>query len=921
MLRLLIRSSHLTSAVIGHYNEERLVIAEIEKRESGTLAKKSKGTARKKTAARPEERGPGWSGVPGGWRGYWSRVPSWWPLPLLMGIGLLFRLSVTLWDPLIYPDSLQYMHLAKEIHRGAFFQKNYDLDQGFIKSRHLPPLYSFLLAPFATPTANLDLLGRLISLSLSLLAFIPFYYAAQKIFSRRVAVVGVALFSFHYFSLWFSMPILSEPTFTSLYAATIAGSVAAFSDPRPRRFALCGLLSALLYMTRDVGITAAPLIGLGALVKLGVLDRRPWRPTLIAVGALALAFLICATPYFVHIRTRTGHWGLTAQMSNTSITKQIQLDGGDRYDRDRLPERQKGTNLIGGQPAQGFADLLGLAPQLLTKLVKNMGAYGIEISRKWGPFILSLALIGILGVFRRFWQDRNRERLFLGLWVALWAVQLWAMYSLITPYMVDERYMYPLVIPGLLLAGAGVIAAADWLSENFQAGGDLRETRVVLAASFAAAVCFGWVLLPWSVEPEGVEKFFYLYRLDKEWAFSFVLAGQLAVFMVALGPAARLLPARWLVPEAPAFPGLALAGGLIGAGIFALLVPGLGPRFVQLLPASLIPDETMAAATRTIFKLALPGLTLTALGAAVGFGLATARRPRLAAKWSLILPALLLATALAAQTVNYLDLHYRMSPRGLLEKYATGYRQAAAEIKAQGLVPPGKVICSRKPFMAYYLDGRWYLDTAQDPPESMPMTIPDVAALVASGKIDYLAVDSFTLKSLRPMTTELAYGRAPLPGARVIYSRYFASYERVITVYDCRQPEPELPRRLSAEDYYQAGLAYYKSNDLVFADRELKRALELDPNQPKPWLLKIQIYQIFFQCSRRGAIPTLAFAPRLLPDLVQATREYERLAPEDSQSKSIREFFEKIYVKEDEGMKDLQKRNKARPPEPGPPEN
>src|SRR3990170_5837938 len=141
-------------------------------------------------------------------------LPSWWPLPIFMLIGLWFRLSATLWEPLIYPDSMQYMHLAREIRSGLFFTKDYDLEQGFIKSRRLPLLYPFLLAPFAATQADMEVVGHVVSLLMSTLSFIPVYFGMVLIFSRRAALIACAVLCFQAFALFYASPILTEAVYT-----------------------------------------------------------------------------------------------------------------------------------------------------------------------------------------------------------------------------------------------------------------------------------------------------------------------------------------------------------------------------------------------------------------------------------------------------------------------------------------------------------------------------------------------------------------------------------------------------------------------------------------------------------------------------------------------------------------------------------
>ena len=142
------------------------------------------------------------------------RLPYWLPLLLILVAGLAFRLSATMWEPQVFPDSMQYMHLAKEIRDGTFFSDNFNLDEGFIKSRHLPPFYSLLISPFAGTQADLEKVGISISLLLSLLTLALVYWGLKTAFSRRAAIAGASVLAFHAFTLRYASPILTEATFT-----------------------------------------------------------------------------------------------------------------------------------------------------------------------------------------------------------------------------------------------------------------------------------------------------------------------------------------------------------------------------------------------------------------------------------------------------------------------------------------------------------------------------------------------------------------------------------------------------------------------------------------------------------------------------------------------------------------------------------
>jgi 4-amino-4-deoxy-L-arabinose transferase-like glycosyltransferase len=788
------------------------------------------------------------------------RLPSWWPVPLFMLVGLYFRLATTLWQPLIYPDSMQYMRMAGEIRSGAFFGKDFDLDQGFIKSRRVPLLYPFLLAPFAGTGADLETVGIVISIIMSTLTLIPLYWTMLMIFSRRAALIACAVFSFQAFVLFFANPILTEATFTFIFACVIAASTRALIRPRLKAFAGCGVLSALLYLTRDVGITAAPLIAAAALIKLSVLDRMAWKKTAALVAVLLASFLIVSTPYFVHIRLRTGHWGLTAQMSSTSITRQVQLEGGDRFDRDRM----KGVEpaLVGAGEAHGIAGLIKLSPLLLRKVIRNMGSYALSAGQRFNPFLLVFILVGCWGLAHDYRSGRDRRGLFPAVLVPVWILDLWVLYALVTPYMVTERYMYPLTVPATMLAAFGISAAAEAFPRalrrpeaGFSAGLFIAIALIVLCIIYVSK-------LPALLYPDAFDGWVSVYPGMQNLGRLFPLGGAAVIITLALAPSVRLV----LGPD----PSRGATKRVISVLMVLLVIIGLAAILISR------PDAGYARS--------LAGLLLFATGLCLIADLAMARWDRKNQYWPAFLSALIVLTALFSQVPDYVDIRARRSPETLASKYASGHREAADEIKRLGLIPPGKIISERKPFMSYYLDGKFYLSPDQEP---IPKTIPEVEKLVASGVIDYLVADSFTFKALRPYLTGLAFAVKPLQGASVIYSRFFPQYDRIITVYDCHKPESELPAPGTAQEHLDAGRDYYQRQNLVFAYREFNRALELDPRNREALRYKIRILSIYFDCASRANTPSLGLAPDVLPALAQTAKDYLELAPDNPEAKSV----------------------------------
>ena len=654
---------------------------------------------------------------------------------MLLGLG--WRLATTRFTPLLYPDSLEYLSLAKEIQNGAFFHADYNLDQGFLRSRRLPPLYSTLLACFPGLTNSGEYIGGLLSILFSLATFIPAFWLGRRLHSSAAGLVAAGLMSFQWFILRYASPVLTEATFTFFFTLALALGFQAMDRKTPRAFAWAGLISSLAYLTRDVGIALVFLIGFFAALRLRLYDHLPWRRLLPLLGMLLATFTLVSFPYWLDIRARTGHWGLTVQVGEETITDHILKFGGSRLDRDRLPGEFGDTiPMVSPMPA-----LHKSLPALAWKVPTLSGDYALQYFKNSGPF-LSLFLLLALGwagvrMLRRPRTPEALEELYL--WV--WILHFPALYALLTPYMVDERYMYPIMIPGMVAVGIVVARLAQGLARRI-----------------------------WGHHSDGVP-----------------------------------FTAAWAAPAA------AIA-------------------FLVLSFVTLWPD---------------PG--------------------------------------------NGTGLHYhylRMSTQTLERKYASGYKEMAQEVKARGLVPPGKRIMSRKPFAAYYLEGQF---------ELLPKTLEETRELIAAGKADYLAVDSFTLRTTRQLLKPLAFPDDPHSPWPVVYNQAFPRYRRTITIYDLKPQNPKADctsPRLAPEQRLAAAGNSLSQGQIYAALCEARTILESDPKNLAARFLVMDAYRRYLEVSGDSWVFT---------QLVPAMQDYLEVNPGDrvvkAQLAQVLERFDQIGPK------------------------
>lgn len=634
-------------------------------------------------------------------------------LSVIMLIALGFRLSNAIFTPLIYPDSLQYMDLSDDIRTGAIFSRDYDLDGGFIKSRHLPPFYSILLACFSWLPFEKEFTGGLISIVIGMATFVPLFLLGRRLVSPAAGLAAAAMFSFQWFGLRYATPLLTEPTFTFLYVCIIALSFQVFTAPTNGLLVLLGLLCGFSYLTRDVGITSVLWVLAGGIYYWRFISRASWRKIMARSGIILGVFVLVGLPYWVHIKVHTGEWGLTPQMGGSQLKEQLLHFGGTRIDRDKVIE----DGLEGSDSSEG--SFLGGESGLLVipiKVVVLFKDYFLELFRQIGWLLTVLFFTGYILAGAHIIRSREREAVFREAFVLIWILQLVGIYALVTPYMVDERYMYPIVPLVLLIAGAGLVRSAD------------RGVKIL-------------------------------------------------------------------------------------------------SRFKKIY---LIRDAALSAA----------------------------------------MVILLVVIVFVQQYPQYKTYHKLYSRTGMAYKYSAGHKEVAMDIRSRGLVPPGKVILGRKPFMAYYLKGEYKL---------MPKTYHELLKVIAGHQADYIIADSFVLNALRRLLEPMAFGFQPdpdaeikyvsqnryyvkegtvkffpVPGTRIIYSRYFPQYSRVITVCEI-QPEQrhEEEGNLTVNEHLSAAREYMKEGYFKDALDESLKVLSLDESSSEAYFNIIYIFTHYYTIAPR----------------------------------------------------------------------
>jgi hypothetical protein len=200
-------------------------------------------------------------------------------------------------------DVVAYVTLSQDLLSSfALYLRSWGhVDTGLI----LPPLHPALIALGSLVSDDLTSLARLISrLSLVLAAF-PCYWLLRPRAGWAVATVTVLALQFGSTYRTFALSGLSEPTFILVTSCTLLAISRCGRVHRPGLALTVGVLCALAFLTRQIGLVALPF----AVVWLALVDRSHRVPSG-AIGRriawLLLGYSVLVVPYSAMLYAQTG---------------------------------------------------------------------------------------------------------------------------------------------------------------------------------------------------------------------------------------------------------------------------------------------------------------------------------------------------------------------------------------------------------------------------------------------------------------------------------------------------------------------------------------------------------------------------------------------------------------------------------------
>jgi hypothetical protein len=248
----------------------------------------------------------------------------------LLGLAIVLRGSLWLRIPILWPDGVVYLEMARSFSKGLWAE-------GLAGIYH--PLYPLLIGllhrligvfGLAPPR---ETVAGLLSVFLGSATLLPLYLLVRRMADGKTAIIAAVLLALQPYAVRWSAEVMSDSVFLFfLYLSIWLGAEVCLTS-RVFLALPAGMTAALAYLTRPEGLIAIlpPLVlmSLGAGGTGG--DREGPLPRdregagravllrLTGILLLIIGFLAVASPYLLYLRKSTGRWQVTRKKSLSGL--------------------------------------------------------------------------------------------------------------------------------------------------------------------------------------------------------------------------------------------------------------------------------------------------------------------------------------------------------------------------------------------------------------------------------------------------------------------------------------------------------------------------------------------------------------------------------------------------------------------------
>lgn len=361
------------------------------------------------------------------------------------------------------PDTFAY--IAQAVNFLEHFQFHSGPHRHIDTSLILPPLYPLLIASISAFGVHELIAAVKISQVSGILFSVMAFFLMKNSLGKAGSLIALVAIQFTVFYFNFFNTALTESIF--LFTLVTGLYVLNNSFNSNSRLLLCGVIAALIYFSRDIGLVFL-IFAIVSIIIYGVIQSDLFRITTIQrILLLSAGFALLALPYSVAVFLQTDHlpFAKTFRLGEYSVVaeKKVLVDEvldiratvPSDYEDVRKKRRKLMQLLPDNSEMYNFVRFeeqeTGVNTSYYSKIVSHIKQYSDNLKNNLkilhnilGPVLFYFLLALLVSNFMFFFRDRNIQRITLPVFIILYLLSLSIITSLV------ERYV-SILIPIILI--------------------------------------------------------------------------------------------------------------------------------------------------------------------------------------------------------------------------------------------------------------------------------------------------------------------------------------------------------------------------------------------------------------------------------------------------------------------------------------